>query len=98
MRLVVLVLLLSGCQAYPFMEIGAGYTIDGSPLLVGGDPTGHISAGFEFQWKGETQWVDRCEVKHWSHYFNGEPFNDDLESYSTEFACFVKVGGRPSAW
>lgn len=76
------------------MEVGLGATIDGSDNLVGADPTAHVSFGLEFEWKTETQWIDRCEIKHWSHALDGKPFNNVKESFSTEGVCFVKIGGR----
>jgi len=119
MRPLLLMILLSGCQAYPYAEIGLGYKIDSTTSVVlipgcdyvtlspthetreyqtascgGQNPTAHINAGFEFEWKGKRQWIDRCELSHWSHYFDGKG-NSRRETHKDELVCYTKIGGRP---
>lgn len=108
---VLLTLILASCQAYPYVEVGAGYMSHSTSSMVlredcnsvtlnsgqvvpcgGSSPTAHINGGVEFVWNGKHQWVDRCEISHWSHW--GSP--KSMEVFKDEFICYAKFGGRPA--
>ncbi len=118
-RVFLITLVLAGCQAYPYAEIGAGYKIEATTSVVliegcdfvtlspnhstrafqtascgGSNPTAHFNAGLEFDWKGDRQWIDRCEFSHWSHYFDGAG-DSRRETHKDEVVCYVRWGGRP---
>jgi hypothetical protein len=85
-RLVPLLVLLGGCSATPYAEIGMGWKFAEDQLLapeyVGGrNPTAHFEIGLA--WASGYE----CGISHWSHYRDGGPFNDRPETYKNEVEC-----------
>jgi hypothetical protein len=89
--LLVALTLCAGCGATPYLDIGAGVKINRlthDDLLVGSNPTAHFEVGLEFDGKFE------CGYNHWSHYFDGEPFNNNEEVWKDEIVCRKRFGGK----
>lgn len=100
------VVALAGCSSMPglYAELGAGVLVDGQSSAVirpgchtvtldgglrscGGDnPTAQFNVGYEFPRRR-----GRCELAHWSHYFDG---GRDRELYFLEGRCIRRFGGR----
>ncbi len=88
-----LILALSGCssQGHFYAGVGAGYKLDADwhmqPENAGGrNPTANFVFGHE--WTYNDYHAARCEVTHWSHWRDGEPFNDRPETHKDEAGCW----------
>ena len=94
--LVVLVveLLLVGCGATPYAEVGAGVKLDGTDWYLraenggGRDPTAWLAVGVERRLRGRL-W-GYCEVSHWSHWRDGGPLNARPEAHKNEARCAAR--------
>lgn len=104
--LVALVAALAGCSSMPglYAELGAGVVVDAQTSAVirpecqtvtlngglrscGGDnPSAQFNVGYEFAGRRS-----RCELAHWSHYFDG---GADRELFLLEGRCIRRFGGR----
>lgn len=94
---IVSLILLSGCgtTARPYLEVGAGVSIDShSDWYLRGDrdwicdsPTAHFELGVELP----KDW--RVGYHHQSHWACGGPFNKRPETYQDEFIITKKFGG-----
>lgn len=90
-----LLVILAGCNSVPglYFEAGAGYVLPSTDKALltdaaGDNPTGHFAVGYEFEGGSS------CEINHWSHVFQGGPFNSDPEYHQDVFLCKVRLGGR----
>ena len=87
MRILLLVLLLSGCAGTPYVKVGVGYKIQESPhykildngwAVEGGDPiSARIQTGVE-----NGNWT--YGIDHHSQWFSGPPFDNGYEYGKTE--------------
>jgi len=94
-KLIPLVILLAGCASSPYFEAGLGYKLSQESDWFlrtenggGRNPTARFELGLEWN-KGY-----KCGLEHWSHYFDGGPFNRRPETYKNEIFCSKKWGGK----
>lgn len=99
MRPVVVVLallLLAGCNATPYAELGMGWNTQiygGDEWIDGGaGPTGAtIEVGGEWDVPNNENLSTKCRWLHISQWTVGPPWNDNLESSVDHFGCAVRM-------